>query len=45
MPAKDQRALGWQARQHILDHYSLEKMAAGYAGLYQDIIIHGRYRK
>ncbi len=45
MPTEDRRALGRHARQRILDYYSLEKMASTYAGLYQDIITHGRYRK
>ena len=45
MPTEDRRALGRLARQRILDNYSLEKMASTYAGLYQDIITHGRNRK
>jgi len=45
MPTEDRRALGRRACHRILDNYSLETMASTYAGLYQDIIIHGRNRK
>ena len=31
-------SLGARARQHIVDHYSLEKMASSYSELYRDII-------
>jgi glycosyltransferase involved in cell wall biosynthesis len=45
LPVEELRALGRQARQRIKDHYSLEKMVAAYAGLYQDIITSSRFYK
>lgn len=45
LPPEERRALGRKARQRILDHYSLEKMVAAYAGLYRDIITGSRHRK
>jgi glycosyltransferase involved in cell wall biosynthesis len=37
----ERRILGERARQRIIQHYSLEKMAGEYAGLYRDIITGG----
>ncbi len=38
LPPSARQALGRAARQRVEDHYSLEKMAAAYARLYEDII-------
>jgi glycosyltransferase involved in cell wall biosynthesis len=39
---EERRRMGERARQRIIEHYKVEKMAAAYAGLYRDIITGGR---
>jgi glycosyltransferase involved in cell wall biosynthesis len=41
MTPEERQALGRQARRRTQVNYSLEKMAAAYTGLYQDIISSG----